>query len=556
MLDDWGDQLGRANEVLAGIRRVCDERPGDTASWMLLARALPRSALNEKLAAAARALALDPRLSDAHDFTAVMLASQGRFEAAEAACDPPAFGGNPPHNLRGRAAWLLAERGRAAEAITAMEAVLADHPDYHWGWQQLAGWADAEKDPARLARARAALARLSPNDPETITTAADEAAAAGRLDEALRLFDLASARAPGYPYPLKRALELRWRDGRWDELRACAAAAIPGATRSIAAIYLALADLASGQARAARAALARLLADPQPVGEAATDLADGFTRAGHARVWRRALARAARTDTLAMSYAGAWIQAETERGRWGAWKNFPRWIARAHERAAGPIASYFDLAGDHRTIRHARRFFRGPAAAWCRERTLVFGKIGYALANSGDWRQAAKWLQGAPERDDAEGWLCLNLALALLHLGRDAEAEAVTRTVVARRLRDNTWDHHLAHLAWCEAAAGHPDAAAAALAGIGDDPGGAIWRWMRLLARETTTVLEAAPGTAAAAAQAAAIRTLRRAALTEFVPVTPPLARWHRRALRRMAASSGRWLRPWDFYIGRFMRVR
>src|SRR5262249_5612062 len=79
-----------------------------------------------------------------------------------AACRAPAWNGNPPLILRGRLAWLKARRGDVPGAITAMRSTLAEDPDYHWGWTQLADWLRDRGTPEEYREAADNLVRITP----------------------------------------------------------------------------------------------------------------------------------------------------------------------------------------------------------------------------------------------------------------------------------------------------------------------------------------------------------------------------------------------------------
>src|SRR5690606_30824332 len=95
-----------------------------------------------------RAIDVQPRLLDSHEQRVMLLVETGRFEQALAACQPAVFGDNPPLELRGRAAWVLARKGDVQDAVEAMRSLLREQPDYLWGltclleWQVALGLAD------------------------------------------------------------------------------------------------------------------------------------------------------------------------------------------------------------------------------------------------------------------------------------------------------------------------------------------------------------------------------------------------------------------------------
>src|SRR5439155_14737234 len=75
------------DRAAAAARRLAERRPGEARSWLVLASTLAGdAALAERLAAVDRALELSPRLTDAHELKAELLAGAGRVEAALAAC--------------------------------------------------------------------------------------------------------------------------------------------------------------------------------------------------------------------------------------------------------------------------------------------------------------------------------------------------------------------------------------------------------------------------------------------------------------------------------------
>ena len=133
----WG---GQKQAELA--RELTRQRRGDHRTWLALARVLDGpEALEERLAALDRATELDPREIEPHDLKAELLAGSARFAEAEAACLLPWWGERQPVALQGRAAWILARRGDLAGAMARMRPVLADNPNYAWGWARLAEWA-------------------------------------------------------------------------------------------------------------------------------------------------------------------------------------------------------------------------------------------------------------------------------------------------------------------------------------------------------------------------------------------------------------------------------
>ena len=106
-------------------RDLTKRRPGELRSWRLLSDALiDTEHVDECLAALDRCIELNPRDVESHSTKGYDLASAGRFDEAQAACRPEVFGNEPPIELRGRAAEVLARRGDFDDAVAAMRKVL------------------------------------------------------------------------------------------------------------------------------------------------------------------------------------------------------------------------------------------------------------------------------------------------------------------------------------------------------------------------------------------------------------------------------------------------
>src|SRR5262249_16035301 len=143
-------------------------------SWMRLANALSRhnpgpgraaeqARVAECMAAFDKAIALNPRLIDAYDQKAFLLAQMGRFEEAFAVCNTPLWNGAAPLPLRARAAWIDAQQGNLQRAIDEIREVLKIDPNYYWCWSQLADWLQASALWKEYREAAEHLVRLAPN---------------------------------------------------------------------------------------------------------------------------------------------------------------------------------------------------------------------------------------------------------------------------------------------------------------------------------------------------------------------------------------------------------
>lgn len=132
-----------------------------------------------------------PNFIPAYDRLAEIYANEGKFDKALEACRPPEFPDAVPLPLRGRAAWIESARGDDERAITLMQELLSEEPDYAWGWRQLERWyEDAGRSADRL-RATDQLVRLEPNDPYALGMRGEARAQAGDYRGAVEDFQRA-----------------------------------------------------------------------------------------------------------------------------------------------------------------------------------------------------------------------------------------------------------------------------------------------------------------------------------------------------------------------------
>lgn len=238
-----------------------------------------------------RALALRPQLSEALANRAVALSRLGRPDAALADCDRlVALDPRDPQRHLSRAGTLL-ELGRFAEATAAAEAARALAPKladaYFLKGQGLAGQADIDA----AAEAFAAAVNIAPDRPAFQAALVRTERQRGRLDEALRRAEAATAKG-GAPALWQELAELRreLRDpqGAFDAVERALALdpKAPGALTTKARLLIDRGEPARALADAALAAdptfpMARYL-------RAADDLAEGRWSAGWAGYESRA----------------------------------------------------------------------------------------------------------------------------------------------------------------------------------------------------------------------------------------------------------------------------
>jgi tetratricopeptide (TPR) repeat protein len=395
--------------------------PGRATPWMALAYLLPDARAEDRLAAIDSALSADPRSIEAHDLRASILAGMRRYDEADKACRPAVYAGLSPLALRGRAAWVGAERGRLGPAMEAMEGLLREEPEYAWGHTQLAAW--------------------------TTKT--------GKADHYIELLRDLVAACPS-------SIELLMRLGRaeLEEGRRPAACSAVRQVLDLAPIHreaglllfdTAMDDYAYKEAREALAKLAHAEADPFVSARAVRLHAAVLERRQAIRHFNRICAASEEnpwpldTAARAMEKAGFLSEVRTmlddavERPgrpahvahRWAEYYSFRRFFGRTFSRLAtlrkqGDVgiqatSRYLEMLGERRQVA-VFLLFVVLHFSLLRSVTVLWGAVSYALVCFRWYGAVRRWMRDWRERADARPWMLLNLSMGLRAGGRDRDA--------------------------------------------------------------------------------------------------------------------------------------
>jgi len=443
LLDAWDEELGRPETALAAARALVAKRPDEARSWLVLAkRHAQRDDLKELKLAVERATALNPELFEAYDLLAHSYAEAGRWAEALQACSPKALEGRLPCTLKGRYCWVLAQRGSLRDAISGMEEVLRETPDYVTGTRWLCDFYERAGDDEGHARAARRLAPLDPDSAPTHGYVGAALLAVGDRDAAKDHLWRSVAIDPSYGYGSCTLFDLHLED---DEL--------PEAER---ALSLLIADDEDGIVALTRRIKLRLKQ------ENVDDALSAFA----------VLLRNEDSDA-----------ASTRR----AYKDFCEWGFEDRARAeltrglcdpkafAGPLEAWVDSAVDDKPLertREALALHLSPAGIetvaslltrlvdakvskvslgaflWRQKKkllahTALWGATGYVLVRLKAYRTCARWLSDYASREGAEAWQLFNIAQACWELGRSAQAGDAHRVALGLA-RDHTASRHRA----------------------------------------------------------------------------------------------------------------
>jgi tetratricopeptide (TPR) repeat protein len=437
------------------IQELVEQRPWDTQMWLRLAEAQSEKNPDRALTTLDRAIQVDPKNVEAHDLYAVFAARLGHKQVALGACSPKQLP-ERPFSLRGREAWVLAEFGDLAAAMGSMKRVLADRPDYLWGWQQLADWADRAKDNATALEAAYALTRLEPTSAIVHGYLGDALASADQIEPAKAALRRSLELDPSYAFGLHRYLDLVLSNPPDFALAKQTLERVDRhAPASSVAFYRMKIAAMRNNNRSARKWADRLFTDDEAP--------DGLIEAARARLAMndidlpcQILIDVAMSEAGSPRIAAAWVRASIHAGVLPSSAALARLRRIDPDRAEAALAAVLDHLGGTRQI--GKLFWLVIRnLRFMRQRDELWGNVGYALT-SADWDLSALLWLFSYENRQPKPWMLLNLACVLRTFGFQQSAAAVSHDAL-RLAPDWTSASHATFLALDACVAGNYDEA-------------------------------------------------------------------------------------------------
>jgi tetratricopeptide (TPR) repeat protein len=426
-LHQWSVSVHRESRALPAAEALATARAGETAGWLRLVRLRFQEEFTEaNLAALDRASQADPLDTDVYDLRAELLVHHRRLHEAAASCAPAVYAGKIPFRLRGRAAWVKFSSGYTADAIAEMEKILAEVPEYTWGWSLLTEWfaaADRERDALKAAEK---WAWLSPHDAVPLGWIGSLQRRDGERRKARETFTRALALHPEYAFAARELLELQLQEP--DHAAAEKTIAHIQAHFSPAEHRRAVLQLlcAKRDYPAANATFQNLAGLPDATSYHLHNALEALIKAGQDKAARRILDAkiadpASHPDTPAL-----WLQAQHERSVFLTALSFHR-LRPAPQHETPLPSQYIERLAQKRARFHllALRLLRRKQL---REFTEAWGQLGYGLASLNLHRTTIHWLRDWRSRQKGVfPYMLSNLALCLFTVNRPRLATEVVR---------------------------------------------------------------------------------------------------------------------------------
>ncbi len=526
-----------AVETLASAWRSGEAFNPWAAIFWLDTPAAETETIEDRVAACDAAIREYPNFLPAHDRKAEQLARAGKYDEARAACEAEQL--QPmPLTLRGRLAWIEAQRGDREKAIELIGECLKEDPDYTWGWRQLAHWHDDLGQHKECLEAANNLVRLAPGDPyaygirgEAKRIQGDHRGARDDYEQAFQLDPNFGAAGHQLMSEQLATDDLGGAERTLATLREHA----DGPLLKLRAVQLAVRQRNLSEARS----LMRNLIEDESISKALVrDSSREFDEQGWAAEIDDELSKALDRPGTSAGAAGVWAERLLAAGQpWKVSDRLKEIVGRnpdAAREAALVLASGLTALGQPETATATVQRF----SDLLRETDDGWARAGAALTQAKQHKLAIAWLQDWSKRAECDAWMLRALADAHRALGQDVEAEATLRAAHELDTDDLPPDMS-AWLAIGEATRGNTEAASAFIDDI--DPLGLPDTTKLLLAMAESLVMvqQAAPEEKTKAFREA--REVLKAAAGACPPGEVPIgaARWFLKVARRLAADAG-----------------
>ncbi|HSZ57878.1 MAG TPA: tetratricopeptide repeat protein [Tepidisphaeraceae bacterium] len=448
-LSGWAARLKQPDLAVRMARELTQKRGGESRSWLVLARMLDKPADQaERLVAIDRAIALSPRNADAHDFRAVTLCEAGKHQEALLACQPGAWGENVPIELRGRSAWVEAQRKNYAAAIVAMRKALEEAPAYYWGRSELCSWYRITNDNANYLEAARQMVQRWPLDAKSLGFLADAKLRTGDREGARADLRQALARKPDYGFASRTLFEMELEDKRLEAAEELARLTRHFESKPATAIRSIKLKCARGKREDAAAELRELCTDPATPDWAVDEAVEELVRQKWQFTIEQALGQAVDLGNVKPVVARRLVERLGKAGQWRQCRRRLKQLVQQPEAYREAVHEYLCAAAHKRKMLLVRLFILSHRRQ-IRAETHMWGAAGYALQMIHDHGAVIRLMSDWQSRKDVRAWMLANLTGAYRARGQYAIAHTVSEH--AFKLNDDHSRAHGIHALWLAA---------------------------------------------------------------------------------------------------------
>jgi predicted Zn-dependent protease len=415
----WDAELDEI--LLETLEKAEDFHPWTLMAW-LESKAGIEASLETKLRLVQRVTEVHPRYVQAYDVMAELYTRLGRYDEALQACQPASWGDRMPQILRGRAAWVIHQRGERTAALARMRDLVTSDPDYFWGWQQLANWYDESGSSADYLDATENLVRLSPGDPTAYAYRGEARAANGDRRGAKADFKRSFELDPSYTFAGLSLCDSQLQDEELTDAQRTLTLLeehVGGPHVMQRAVKL---HTLRKDREAAREAFQQLMNQEEIPYFICLKSAEAMAEAGYSADVDEVLGAQIEREEIAPHVARLWIERAAAQGDKTLSDRLPELIERGGQDALYSAIDAYSTPSSkahlHDLITRFGTELRSTNRGWA--------KIMVALATLGDYSTTATWGVDWRERDVDEPWMLHPLAASLRRQNRYPEAEEVS----------------------------------------------------------------------------------------------------------------------------------
>ena len=205
----WCTQEKQLERVLEAARKCTREYPGRVSVWQNLAELLTKDEQREERdAALATALKLDPRDVNLLDDRARYIANEGNYDAAIQICEQAREQGALPSQLKIRLGWIFRKQRKFEEGYAEVMSGLEDDPNHYNAWMMIAEWAREDNRNDLYERASEELVRIEPYSEMSFGHLGEAYERNGKEDQAIKCYERAVEIQPNYIFGLMANFDL------------------------------------------------------------------------------------------------------------------------------------------------------------------------------------------------------------------------------------------------------------------------------------------------------------------------------------------------------------